>query len=184
MNCEWGTWGSWESCSATCGGGTEERIRVVDKPPQNGGRPCTGGSTDVQSCSTQSCVPAGININSRAKMAPMGIRFLSALYNFISLLFYNLTAWETTIDSAVAGSQITYVVTCEGPCTQLTASILTTSGDADLYANEDQPPILTSYNCPDCSMCQAITTDLSETCPNMSTQNGDRLVSICARLQG
>ena len=80
--------------------------------------------------------------------------------------------------------QITYVVTCDGPCSQLTATITFSSGDADLYANEDQPPILTSYNCPDCSMCQAITTDLSETCPNMSTQNGDRLVSICARLQG
>ena len=57
------------------------------------------------------------------------------LFIFYYFLFYTLTAWETTIESAVAGSQITYVVTCDGPCTQLTASILTSSGDADLYAN-------------------------------------------------
>ena len=111
-------------------------------------------------------------------MAPMGIRFLSALYNFISLLFYILTAWETTIDSAVAGSQITYVVTCEGPCTQLTASILTTSGDADLYASEDQPPSLNGFECWECSMCEAYTGDSDDICPNMETQNGNRQVII------
>ena len=82
------------------------------------------------------------------------------------------------------GSQITYVVTCDGPCSQLTATLTFSSGDADLYANEDQPPMLTSYNCPDCSMCEAASTNLIETCPNLSTQNGDRLVSNCIRTSG
>ena len=96
----------------------------------------------------------------------------------LSFLFYTLTAWETTIESAVAGSQITYVVTCDGPCTQLTASILTSSGDADLYANEEQPPSLYGFECWECSMCEAYTGDSDDICPDMSTQNENRLVSV------
>ena len=97
------------------------------------------------------------------------------LFIFYHFLFYTLTAWETTIESAVSGSQMTYVVTCDGPCTQLTASILTSSGDADLYANEEEPPSLdTSFECWACSMCEAYTGDLDDICPDMATQNGNR----------
>ena len=96
----------------------------------------------------------------------------------LSFLFNTLTAWETTIESAVAGSQITYVVTCDGPCTQLTASILTSSGDADLYANEEQPPSLYGFECSECSMCEAYTGDSDDICPDMATQNENRLVSV------
>ena len=72
VNCLWGNWESWESCSATCGGGTQQRSRVVVRQAQNGGRPCTGGSTDEQSCSTQSCVPPG-NIMAPAKFGSRGV---------------------------------------------------------------------------------------------------------------
>ena len=84
--------------------------------------------------------------------------------------------WKKPIPIAEIGSQITYVVSCDGPCSEVTATITISSGDADLYANEDQPPILASYYCPECSMCEAYTIKSFDTCPNMTTQNGDRLV--------
>ena len=85
-------------------------------------------------------------------------------------------AWETTIASAQGGNQVTWVVSCNGPCRQLRAQLTTSSGDADLYANEDDPPSLSSYHCPDCSMCEAVTAGLGDTCTNMATQSGGRLV--------
>jgi hypothetical protein len=37
----WGSWGTWASCSQTCGIGTRTRTCVCDNPaPENGGLPC------------------------------------------------------------------------------------------------------------------------------------------------
>ena len=55
MNCRWGNWSAWESCSVTCGGGTQKRSRVQVQRPQNGGRQCEGSYTHVRSCGTQRC---------------------------------------------------------------------------------------------------------------------------------
>ena len=86
-------------------------------------------------------------------------------------------AWETTIGSAMTGSQQIFSVTCEGPCNQVTVSISASSGNADLYANEDEPPVLSGNSCPDCSICEETTQGLIETCSNMSTKNGNRQVT-------
>ena len=54
-----GSWSSWRAsgkCNVTCGGGFQTRSRsCTNSPPKNGGRNCSGPSTDIQPCNTHSC---------------------------------------------------------------------------------------------------------------------------------
>ncbi|XP_049581654.1 A disintegrin and metalloproteinase with thrombospondin motifs 8 isoform X1 [Syngnathus scovelli] len=52
----WSTWGPWQQCSRTCGGGVEFSYRECTNPePQNGGNYCEGQRVQYQSCNTQPC---------------------------------------------------------------------------------------------------------------------------------
>ena len=53
-NCLWSDW-TWESCTATCGGGIQNGTRTVAQPAENGGSECTGPSTSTQSCNSEKC---------------------------------------------------------------------------------------------------------------------------------
>ncbi|XP_078312808.1 SCO-spondin-like [Crassostrea virginica] len=56
----WATWGSWKTCSVTCGGGIQHRDRTCTSPaPAHGGAPCAGNSTSSQDCNTQICIIDG-----------------------------------------------------------------------------------------------------------------------------
>ena len=56
VNGAWADWGSWGSCSQTCGGGTQSRTRTCTNPaPVGSGSSCSGDSTSSQSCNTQNC---------------------------------------------------------------------------------------------------------------------------------
>jgi hypothetical protein len=65
VNGGWGGWGPWSSCSASCGGGTQEESRACDSPtPAYGGSQCTRtddslglSETQTQACNTQPCTP-------------------------------------------------------------------------------------------------------------------------------
>ena len=74
-------------------------------------------------------------------------------------------------------TQAVWVVSCNGPCSQIGAELRTFFGDADLYANEDEQPTIATmgYNCPTCSMCEAVDGDQDDECPNMSI-TGERHV--------
>ena len=54
VDCEMHGWGSWGSCSKTCGGGTKTRSRSVKTQPKNGGSSCPTTSEST-SCNTQAC---------------------------------------------------------------------------------------------------------------------------------
>jgi len=54
QDCEVSGWSNWGQCSATCGGGVQQRTRTVTKPAQNGGKQCPA-LTDTQTCNTQTC---------------------------------------------------------------------------------------------------------------------------------
>ncbi|XP_063682344.1 A disintegrin and metalloproteinase with thrombospondin motifs adt-1-like [Bolinopsis microptera] len=56
VNGEWSGFGSWSSCSDTCGGGTKTRNRTCTNPiPAFGGRNCVGHDSQTQDCKTTPC---------------------------------------------------------------------------------------------------------------------------------
>ncbi|KAL3870896.1 hypothetical protein ACJMK2_038927, partial [Sinanodonta woodiana] len=56
VNGGWTLWGSWSTCSSSCGTGMWHRDRTCTNPvPDNGGRYCDGQPTDYSNCQIQSC---------------------------------------------------------------------------------------------------------------------------------
>uniref|UniRef100_A0A803TW16 ADAM metallopeptidase with thrombospondin type 1 motif 7 n=1 Tax=Anolis carolinensis TaxID=28377 RepID=A0A803TW16_ANOCA len=52
----WSAWGSWASCSRTCGAGVQSAERQCDSPmPKYGGKYCLGERKRFRVCSTQLC---------------------------------------------------------------------------------------------------------------------------------
>ncbi|KAK0144136.1 A disintegrin and metalloproteinase with thrombospondin motifs 8 [Merluccius polli] len=52
----WASWGPWQQCSRTCGGGVEFSYRECQDPvPQNGGKYCEGQRVQYRSCNTHAC---------------------------------------------------------------------------------------------------------------------------------
>lgn len=52
----WSVWSAFGACSATCGGGTQDRSRSCTNPaPAMGGADCVGASSESQACNEQAC---------------------------------------------------------------------------------------------------------------------------------
>ena len=50
-------WTSWDTCSVSCGGGSQGRTRSCTNPaPQYGGASCVGDTSQTQDCNTQVCI--------------------------------------------------------------------------------------------------------------------------------
>ncbi|CDJ47042.1 thrombospondin type 1 domain-containing protein, putative [Eimeria brunetti] len=54
VDCQVTAWGAWSSCTATCGGGQQQRQRSVVRQPANGGRECPV-LTETQVCGSYPC---------------------------------------------------------------------------------------------------------------------------------
>ena len=54
VDCVVSSWGSWSSCSKTCGSGTQSRSRSITTQQSGGGAACPT-LTSTQSCNTQCC---------------------------------------------------------------------------------------------------------------------------------
>ena len=54
VNCEWGEWGSWNTCSKTCGGGEKTKTRSKTVTEAYGGT-CMDDSSMTEQCNTNSC---------------------------------------------------------------------------------------------------------------------------------
>ena len=55
VDCKWGSYEAWSSCSKTCGGGEKTRTRQVDTPASNGGQACGGNTMETEACDTYGC---------------------------------------------------------------------------------------------------------------------------------
>ena len=52
----WSDYSEWTPCSASCGGGSQERTRECDNPqPENGGQACTGTAKETRPCNILPC---------------------------------------------------------------------------------------------------------------------------------
>ncbi|XP_076109787.1 uncharacterized protein LOC143078728 isoform X1 [Mytilus galloprovincialis] len=53
----WNTYGSWSTCSKSCGGGTQFRNRTCSNPfPSNGGKNCQGVARETHACGVNPCL--------------------------------------------------------------------------------------------------------------------------------
>ncbi|CAD7922585.1 unnamed protein product [Amoebophrya sp. A120] len=56
VDCSWGEWGYWSDCSASCDGGEQTRMRLIDIAPKNGGKLCSvEDMVEVQPCNRLPC---------------------------------------------------------------------------------------------------------------------------------
>ena len=51
--CTWTTWSAWGDCSATCGGGSQQRTRVCVKEPED--LDCVGDDNQNRNCNSHDC---------------------------------------------------------------------------------------------------------------------------------
>ena len=59
VNCTWGQWNTWSTCSVTCGGGTQGRNRSIRQQALYGGNECIGEDNDTQTCNNFGCPGIG-----------------------------------------------------------------------------------------------------------------------------
>lgn len=56
VDCRWGTWRDWSGCTKPCAGGYRERVRVIEREPEYGGKACERAhATETEACNTQAC---------------------------------------------------------------------------------------------------------------------------------
>merc|ERR1711874_62025 len=108
---QWGEWPeNWGTCSVTCGGGSQFRTRLCNKPaPANDGAPCIGQSTQYQRCNEEVlCDWSEINCSSGSKVK--GFRFhskkQSSAFNQIELICENDGAITRVKTTGVGGEDI------------------------------------------------------------------------------
>ena len=64
INGQWSEWEQWSSCSVTCNGGIQQRVRHCNDPaPQNGGSDCVGESSESLPCEESECPGRSILID-------------------------------------------------------------------------------------------------------------------------
>merc|ERR1712241_912573 len=55
QGCTYDVWGQWTTCSRTCGGGMQARVRTVSIHAECNGADCAGEVTSSQVCNTEAC---------------------------------------------------------------------------------------------------------------------------------
>lgn len=66
INCQWMGWMSWTPCTATCGGGTIQRVRDKSATKEFGGAECPGSALETKACAETPC-PIDCEVNEWAE---------------------------------------------------------------------------------------------------------------------
>ena len=86
MDGTWLEWQEWQSCSVTCGGGTQERTRGCQQP-LHGGLDCPGDSLEIRSCGELDCpgiIPNFLGLSLLHQVSKGYIQFLELCKLFMS----------------------------------------------------------------------------------------------------
>lgn len=60
VDCQLGEWSAFSECTASCGGGEQQRHRAMLREPRHGGMPCdTDSLVEARGCNEQSCEQGG-----------------------------------------------------------------------------------------------------------------------------
>jgi len=59
VNCVIDEWAKWSTCTVTCGGGTQARLRSIKTQVAHGGKPCNTTVEQVAECKSEKCVFEG-----------------------------------------------------------------------------------------------------------------------------
>lgn len=103
----WSSWGPWQHCSRTCGGGVEYSYRECTSPvPQNGGKYCEGQRVQYQSCNTQPCDNKDGENQHKAGFTRLFSQLLTAI----------LFIWLVLLPLWCAGFVSTTSTVCRRPC--------------------------------------------------------------------
>ena len=82
VNGNWGAFGNYGICTKPCGGGTQTRYRVCNRPaPAHGGKACAGSSSSWRTCNTHAC---------KGDKFQFSLQYFKPRTNFGSLTFISL----------------------------------------------------------------------------------------------
>lgn len=85
VNGGWGPWSPWDTCSATCGGGFQNRKRLCNNPiPKYGGKDCVGDAKASQLCNKEACPIGELKCHSTLQMILVCISELNQSLMFFS----------------------------------------------------------------------------------------------------
>ena len=59
IDCQWSAWKKEGECSRSCKGGKQIFTRKEEVKAKNGGKPCVGVDTKVETCNNQDCIEPG-----------------------------------------------------------------------------------------------------------------------------
>ena len=60
VDCQWSAWSKESECSRSCGGGQQIFVRTEKVKSKNGGRPCSGSESKIETCNNHVCREPGM----------------------------------------------------------------------------------------------------------------------------
>lgn len=99
QDCVMSDWSDWNTCSASCGGGTQTRTRSIVTQPTNGGRECPKTpdgqiyTLDTRTCNTDAC--ANLLMNVQINNGIMSSSGFSSYFSIMSTDTGLLYSWGT-----------------------------------------------------------------------------------------
>ena len=105
----WTSYGAFDACTVSCGGGTQDQTRTCTSPaPSYGGVSCAGSATNQQACNTHSCVLTATSLSAFSGATVLdsggkGVRWTSS------------GSWTFTVPDGITSARIHVIGAGGGP---------------------------------------------------------------------